>query len=177
MDPFATLGIERRFDVDLRAIERTHRDLSRATHPDRHGSSPPSSRAEALGKSVEINEAMRIVRDPLRRAEALFTLAGIPVGETTEPQPSQEFLSDMLERREALEQAKDAKDLKRITSLTRAIEERAAFAERALSDGFRDAKGDQSKLKKNVHLLGELRFFRRFLEEVSAIEDALNGLS
>src|SRR4029078_9285315 len=90
MDPFATLGIERRFDLDLRSIERTHRDLSRVTPPYRHSGAPPAHRAEALGRSVAINEAFRIVRDPIRRAEALFALAGVPVGEVNEPKPTQE---------------------------------------------------------------------------------------
>ena len=36
MDPFATLGIARAFDVDLAAVEKMHRELSRALHPDRY---------------------------------------------------------------------------------------------------------------------------------------------
>ena len=35
-DPFATLGLARAYDVDLRAVEKVHRDLSRALHPDRY---------------------------------------------------------------------------------------------------------------------------------------------
>lgn len=177
MDPFAALGIERRFDVDLRAIEKTHRELSRVAHPDRHGSAPPSSRAEALGKSVELNEAFRIVRDPIRRAEALFTLAGVKVGETHEPKPSQAFLADMLDRREALEEAKDAQDLSRVRALAEAIEAQAAHTEKVLADAFARASGDRAALEQSVLHLGELRFYRRFLDEVSAIEDELTGLS
>lgn len=177
MDPFAALGIERRFDVDLRAIEKTHRDLSRVAHPDRHGSAPPSSRAEALGKSVELNEAMRIVRDPIRRAEALFTLAGIKVGETHEPKPSQSFLGDMLDQRESLEEAKDAKDLSRVRALAEGIEARASETEKVLAQAFASAGGDRTKLEQSVVHLGELRFYKRFLDEVSAIEDQLTGLS
>ena len=109
MDPFATLGIERRFDLDLRAVERTVRELSRIVHPDRQSDAPPSSRVHALGKSVEINEALRIVKDPVRRAEALLALAGVPVGDGKEPQPSGAFLMDILEQREALEDAKQAR--------------------------------------------------------------------
>jgi molecular chaperone HscB len=177
MDPFATLGLERRFDVDLRAVERTHRDLSRATHPDRHSEGPPSSRAEALGRSVEINEAFRIVRDPIKRAEALFALAGIPVGETNEPKPSPALLMEILERREELEAAKDARDLAKVRALGEAIDARARAGERALAEGFDDADGDRGRLDALVHKLGELRFYRRFLEHVSDIEDALTELS
>jgi len=34
-DPFAMLGVERRFDLDLKVLEKTHRELSRALHPDK----------------------------------------------------------------------------------------------------------------------------------------------
>ena len=102
----------------------------------------------------------------MRRAEALFTLAGIAVGETREPKPSQAFLMDMLEQREALEEAKAARDMARVQAMAADIEARAAEVERALAEGF--ARGaDLGLLAK----LGELRFYRRFLEEVSAIED------
>jgi len=176
MDPFATLGIERRFDLDLRAVERTVRELSRIVHPDRQSDAPPSSRVHALGKSVEINEALRIVKDPVRRAEALLALAGVPVGDGKEPQPSGAFLMDILEQREALEDAKLARDAAKVRALAEAMEARAETAERALADAFRSGS-DHPALARAVEHLGELRFYRRFLEEVSTVEDVLEGLS
>lgn len=177
MDPFATLGLEPRFDVDLKAVERTHRELARATHPDRHSDSPPSSRVEALGRSVEINEAFRIVRDPVRRAEALFSRAGILVGETNEPRATAELLMEILERREELEEAKDAGDLAKVRALGEVMDERAREGELALSSGFAEANGDRAALERMLHRLGELRFYRRFLEEVSSIEETLTEAS
>ena len=40
-----------------------------------------SERRAALSKAVEVNEAWRVVRDPIRRAEALLALAGTAAGE------------------------------------------------------------------------------------------------
>jgi molecular chaperone HscB len=168
MDPFETLGIARTFDVDLPAVERTHRELSRALHPDKFVSATASERRAALSKAVEVNEAWRIVRDPIRRAEALLALAGVAVGENREPKADPEFLMEMLEQREALAEAKAAKDLPRVREMARGIEARAAQVERVLANGF--ARGDAASL---VGTLGELRFFKRFLDEVSAIEDEL----
>jgi molecular chaperone HscB len=168
MDPFETLGIARGYEVDLAAVERTHRELSRALHPDKFVSATASERRAALSKAVEVNEAWRIVRDPIRRAEALLALAGVAVGENREPKADPEFLMEMLEQREALAEAKAAKDLARVREMARGVETRAAQVERALADGF--ARGDAASL---VGTLGELRFFRRFLDEVSAIEDEL----
>ena len=88
MDPFATLGIARTYTVDMAALEKTHRELSRALHPDRYVDAGASARRAALTKAVEVNEAWRIVRDPIRRAEALLELAGVAVGEEAAARPS-----------------------------------------------------------------------------------------
>ena len=168
MDPFGTLGVERRFDLDLKAVEKRHRELSRTFHPDKFAQEGATERKIALGHAADVNEAWRIVRDPIRRAEALFALAGVQVGETNEPKPSQDFLMEMLEKREALADAKAARDLERVRALAREIEVRQSEAERELGTGF--ASGNAS-----VGRLGELRFYRRFLEEVSAIEEEADG--
>ncbi|MDP9034215.1 MAG: Fe-S protein assembly co-chaperone HscB [Myxococcota bacterium] len=168
MDPFATLGIPRAFDVNLEAAEKAHRELSRALHPDRFVGGAPSERRAALGRAVEANEAWRVVRDPILRAEALLALAGLRVAEGQEPKPEPEFLMEMLEQREALSAAKGARDLATVRKLAAVIEERARDVDRALSEGFR--RGDVDPL---FARLGELRFYKRFLDEVSAIEDEL----
>ena len=166
MDPFATLGVPRQYDVDLAAVERTHRELSRALHPDRFVGAPPSERRTALARAIEVNEAWRVVRDPIRRAEAILTLAGVAVGEDREPKADPEFLMEMLEQREALADARHSRDLGAVRKMAAAIEARAHDVERRLSDGF--ARGDAPSL---VGSVGELRFYRRFLDEVSAAEE------
>jgi molecular chaperone HscB len=171
MDPFATLGIARSYDVDLAAVEKTHRELSRAMHPDRFLGAAPSERRAALAKAVEVNEAWRIVRDPIRRAEALLKLKGVAVGEEGEPKADPELLMEMLEQREALADARQARDLAAVRRLAQSIELRSRDVERALAEGF--AGGQAASL---VGQVGELRFFRRFLDEVAAAEDeALTG--
>jgi molecular chaperone HscB len=173
MDPFATLGIARSYEVDLPAVEKTHRELSRAMHPDRYVGAAPTERRAALAKAVEVNEAWRIVRDPIRRAEALLKLEGVPVGEEGEPKADPELLMEMLELREALADARQARDLTAVRRMAQGIEQRSGEVERALAAGF--ARGQAASL---VGKVGELRFFRRFLDEVSSAEDeALAGAS
>jgi molecular chaperone HscB len=171
MDPFATLGIARSFAVDLAALEKTHRELSRALHPDRYVDAGASERRAALGKAVEVNEAWRVVRDPIRRAEALLALAGVPTGEEARSAASPEFLMEMLEQREALAEAKQARDLAAVRRMASAVEARSAEAERAVAEGFALAAG--AGLADVAGKVAELRFYRRFLDEVSAIEDEL----
>src|SRR5690348_1978030 len=122
MDPLATLGAPRRFDLDLAALEKTHRELSRALHPDKFAQTGASERRAALEKAADVNEAWRIVRDPIRRAETLFALEGIAVGETNEPKPGPVFLMEVMEEREALAEARAARDLSKVRKLATTID-------------------------------------------------------
>lgn len=177
VDPFATLGIGPVFDVDMAAAEKVHRELSRALHPDRYIGASPSERRAALTKAVEVNEAWRIVRDPLRRADALLGLADLGDASAIEegaPKADPEFLMDMLEQREALSEAKAARDLEAVRRLAVGIDARARGVEAALSKGFESGSAvSRADLPGLARKVGELKFYRRFLDEVSAIEDEL----
>ncbi len=172
MDPFSILGLPRRYDLDLKAAEKAHRELSRALHPDRYVSAGASERREALAKAADVNEAWRVVRDPVRRAEALIALAGLEVGDGKEPKPDPELLMDVLEKREALADAKAARDLGKVRALSEEMQLREAKAEVVLARELGEGGSATAALPR----LGELRFFRRFLEEASAIEEELAGI-
>jgi molecular chaperone HscB len=167
-DPFETLGVEPRFQLDLAALEQRHRDLSRALHPDRYAGAPAAERRLALGRAIDVNEAFRALKDPVRRAEALLTRAGVPVGETREPKPSPDLLMEMMELREELAGAGRAKDLARVQKLAEAMRVRQRAVEQRLGHALSEPDPHPA-----LPELGELRYIRRFLDEVSAIEDDL----
>lgn len=168
MDPFALLGVPRRFDLDLGALEKTHRELSRALHPDRFASAGASERREALEKAASVNEAWRIVRDPIRRAEALFRLHGAEVGENKEPKATPAFLMEVLEERESLSDARSANDLATVAKLGAKMKGRAQAVEQKLTTAFSQ---EHPQIGALLPLLGEMRFYKRFLDEVAAIEE------
>jgi molecular chaperone HscB len=172
-DPFETFGVEPRFDLDLSALEQRHRDLSRALHPDRYTGTPAAERRLALSRAIDVNEAFRVLKDPIRRAEALLRRAGVTVGETGEPQPPAELLMDMMELREELSGAARAKDLGRVAKLADGMRARRGGVERRLGDALDAGAVDPQKIAAALPSLGELRYIRRFLDEVSAIEDEL----
>ena len=78
---------------------------------------------------------------------------------------------DVLEKREALAGAKDAKNLSAVAELRAEAEREEARAIAALAAAFHEPETVATKL----HLLGELRFFRRFLDEVSAVEESFDA--
>ncbi len=169
-DPFETMGVEPKFDLELDKLAERHRDLSRALHPDRYAGAPAAERRLALGKAIEVNDAFRVLKDPVRRAEALLRRAGVPVGETAEPKPSQALLMDMMDRREELADARRAKDLQAVLKLAESVRDRERTVLATLG---RSLSAEGTAIAQALPHLGELRYLRRFLDEVSAIEEDL----
>ena len=177
IDPFNTLGLERRFGIDLKDAERKHLELSKALHPDRYANATAAERRLALSKAVEVNEAWRAVRDPIKRAEAILNLEGLgsEIGETREPKPSGAFLMEVLEAREALDEAKASKDGARVHEVVEQAKKQHHEAQAALGTAIDPSLGDVPKLRAAIPLLGTLRYATRFLNEAVAAEDHLSG--
>lgn len=170
MDPFETLGVEPVFSLDFAALEQRHRDLSRALHPDRHSASGAAERRMALGRAIEVNEAFRILKDPVRRAEAILAVRGVRSGEGKEPPASPALLMEVMERREALAEVRQSKDEAALARLIAQVSEEAARAQAALANEFASPSSNSAEILKRI---GELRYCRRFLDEAASITDDL----
>lgn len=77
-DYFAFFGLPRRLGVDPRDLERRFRDLSRKFHPDYFYNAPPAERLSSLERSSYLNDAYRVLRNPVARIEHLLAIEGLP---------------------------------------------------------------------------------------------------
>jgi molecular chaperone HscB len=172
-DHFQVLGVERRFALDLAALERRYKDLTRILHPDRFARADPRARRASLARTVQLNDAWRTLKDPVRRAEYLLQLAGLEVGGedgTTRRGPDgarqrvpvpQALLLEVMELREGLAEARGG-DPARVAGMVgevrgrceRAMSEVAA----ALEAGDHDAAG---------RALVAVRYYHRFVDEAA----------
>lgn len=167
-NPFEALGVEPAYGLDLVLLEQRHRDLSRALHPDRHAASGVAERRMALGRAIEVNESYRILRDPVRRAEALLALRGVATGEGKEPPASPVFLMEVMERREALAEVRQNKNEAALDRLIAEVRAQASGVEAALGREFASPSSNSTEILKRM---GELRYYRRFLDEAGSIAD------
>ena len=174
MDPFATLGLARSYELDLAELERKYRDLQRALHPDRHTGAPASERRMKLQKAVEVNEAYRTLRDDQRRAEALLAaLSGTQAAAAPDERADPELLMEMMELREALSEAKAAGDAAEVARLAARVTQERAAARAELVRVFESLAGSASReaLAEARALVSRLKYFQRFLDEVAVFED------
>ena len=124
----------------------------------------------ALGRAIEVNEAFRVLKDPLRRAEALLALRGVQAGEGKEPPASPALLMEVMERREALADVRQTKNEAALTRLIAEVSSEASRVEAALAAEFAAANNNPAEMLKRI---GELRYYRRFLDEAASIADDL----
>jgi molecular chaperone HscB len=179
-DPFDLFDVDPAYDLDLGELERRHRDLSRALHPDRYAGRPAAERRQALGKSIEVNDAWRVLRDPVRRAEALMARLGAPVQETGAPPTDEELLMEMLELREELSNARQQRDPEAVIRVSGKVRQRQARLTDSMAADFRAALDkevgsaeDRGTLDALLRKLAELRYYRKFLEDAAVVEDEL----
>jgi molecular chaperone HscB len=171
-DAFETLGVEAQFELDGKLLEERHRMLSKTLHPDRYVGRPAAERRMALDRAIAVNVASRELRDPVKRAEILLARLGVQTGELAEPKASPMLLMEMMEVREELSEAHRAKDLDRIGG----VADRMRGKERAVLDRLREGFAkvdDTSSARELVPIIGELRYVKRFFEELEAIEEQL----
>ncbi|MFO0661245.1 MAG: Fe-S protein assembly co-chaperone HscB [Polyangiaceae bacterium] len=168
------MGLAPSFELDLAELEKRHRELSRVVHPDKFANTPAAERRRALSRAVDVNESLRVLRDPIRRAEALLSIAGVPYGENKEPRPAPALLMEMLSIRKELSAASGAKDRSALEALLAKGRARERAVEAKLAAMFPDllAQRDPALGQRTLETLGELRYARRFSEEASAfLED------
>ena len=96
---FEVFGLEPAWDVDRKALRRALLRLQRLTHPDHAGATDQAERATAA-----LNHAHEVLADEFLRADDLIRRLGGPE-EGAERQMPQEFLMEVLEWNEALDDA------------------------------------------------------------------------
>ncbi len=182
MDPFDTLGLPARFDLDAAAVQRAWLAASARLHPDRFAGAQPGvpvgvadtggpDDPQRLVAISAVNQAKAVLSDPAARAEVLLARMGGP-GKSDDKSLPEGFLLDMLEVRERLEEAAATKNPDAIASLEAWAHERRAEHQERVSALFRRAGGadaPDAEAMREIRLeLNAWRYIDRMLEQLPA---------
>ena len=179
-DHFEVLGLTRAYHVDAADLERRYLALQKETHPDRFAKALPRERMEAVVRNTELNDAYKVLKNDIKRAEYILRLEGIDLGEE-KPQSTTaatkqlvvdpKLLMEVMELREALAEARSDKDEAKVAELTADVKTRKAAAMKIVDEGFTAyEKGDKAKLDAIARALVSLRYYARFMDEVEGRE-------
>lgn len=105
--PYEIFGLPERFRLDEGLLRERYGELRTRFHPDRFAAATPAERRAAEGMAADLNEAWRLLNDPLARAAWLLARRGCdPFAEVSVAMPP-EFLERQMELRERLEELAD----------------------------------------------------------------------
>jgi molecular chaperone HscB len=77
MTHFEIFGLPASVDLDVKALEQTLRTKLLEVHPDRLATADAATRRKAADLSASLNEAVKVLRDPVRRAFYVLKLRGV----------------------------------------------------------------------------------------------------
>jgi molecular chaperone HscB len=166
---FDLFGLDPAFRCDVAALDRAYRDLQTKVHPDRFAGGSDAEKRVALQSSARVNEAYRVLKDPVRRAQYLLSLHGVDaVGEIDTRLPA-EFLERQLERREQASDAFAAGDVRTLSALRGEARAEALALEDFIAQML-DGSGAFAAARTRVR---ELTFLAKLADDIDAMQSGM----
>jgi molecular chaperone HscB len=103
-DYYEFMGLARNLAMDSELLQKQFYALSRLLHPDRYTRRSEQERRYSLEASSILNDAYRVLRDPIRRAEYVLKEAGFDIGEQKSKDVPPELLEEVFELNMALDE-------------------------------------------------------------------------
>ena len=107
---FELFNLPARFDVDATALDAAYRDVQGQVHPDRFVNAGDAEKRVAMQWATRANEAYQTLKNPQKRARYLVELNGVDLQTESNTAMPMDFLMQQMEWREALGDARAAKD-------------------------------------------------------------------
>jgi molecular chaperone HscB len=179
-DHFSLFGLPRKLWIEMSALEKKFLELSWKLHPDKFVNASPEEQELSLKSSSELNDAYRVLRDPVARVEYLLELEGTRKEGEHKQQAPAELLQEVFELNESLDELRDAKasggDLASLKSRLEAAEKNfqeklgeldAQLQETARQwDAAIDANGSDTARKTIMARLNELLNRRSYIRNL-----------
>src|SRR5437867_6062507 len=108
-DYFAVFGLSRKLCVEMSPLEQKFLQLSWKLHPDNFVNASDEERELSLKRSSELNDAYRVLRDPLARVEYLLEIEGQRKEGEKKQQAPPELLEEVFELNESLDELREAR--------------------------------------------------------------------
>ena len=168
-DYFSLFQLPRTFRQDISSLDNRFREVQAQVHPDKFVQAGDAERRLSLQWATRANEAYQTLKKPLARAQYLLSLGGHDVeGENNNAMPP-EFLMEQMEWREAVAEARIAREVGELEQLHHRVKERMANRYEQLAELLDDQK-DFSTASDRVR---RLMFLEKLLFD---IDDAMAAL-
>ena len=114
---FTLFALPERMALDSGLLDSAFHRVQNEVHPDRFASAGASAKRVAMQWATRVNEAYRVLKEPLQRARYLCELHGVDLEVESNTRMPAAFLMAQLEWRESLDDAKAASDANALEDL------------------------------------------------------------
>lgn len=163
LNHFELFGFPPAFDIDPAVLRQKYLQLSRGVHPDHHAASPEST--DSLRLSAQLNEAHRVLLDPVLRAEYLLELFGGPAA-SADKGTLEGVLATALQLREEVCDARATGDrpaLDRCAARVRQLHEELLAG---IGELARQLPGDPQVRRRLRATLNSIKYYQKLLGEL-----------
>lgn len=168
-NPFALFDLPVAFQVDSALLNERYLALQKSLHPDNFSAASAQEQRLAIQKSAEINDALRILKDPITRADSIIA---INTGETENPEEKSnndiDFLMQQMEWRETLENIENRQDTDELTAFAKEINQ---IRHAILSELSTTLDAQQWDIARAI--TDKLRFIKKLQAEIERVEETL----
>ena len=168
-NPFALFDLPVAFQVNSTLLNSRYLALQKSLHPDNFSAASAQEQRLAMQKSAEINDALRILKDPIARADSIIA---INTGETENPEEKSnndiDFLMQQMEWRETLENIENRKDTDELTAFAQEINQIRHAILSELSTALDAQQWDIARA-----ITDKLRFIKKLQTEIERVEETL----
>jgi len=108
-DYYRFFGLPRNLWIEMGDLEARFHELSWKLHPDNFVRATEEEREMSLERSSQLNDAYRVLRDPVARVEYLLELEGVRKEGEKKQQAPPELLEEVFELNESLDELRAAR--------------------------------------------------------------------
>ena len=158
------------FAVDAAALDAAYRELQGRVHPDRFVNASDADKRAAMQWATQANQAYQTLKTPSKRAAYLCELNGVALNTENNTAMPADFLVQQMDWREALQDARVAKDANTLESLADELRTLRREQMRQI-EAWLDAQ-DFAQAAQGVR---QAMFLEKFGEELAAAFDAIEN--
>lgn len=164
VDYFTLLNLPQTYHLDQEKLDRHFLAVTRSVHPDFFGAASEQMRQLAVKLSAELNEAARVLGDPVLRASYMLEQASGPSASQHRQVP-QDVLTQAMTFREELEEA--GEDQTALAGICEQVtQERAAILEKIAAQADALGSADDEQKKELRCRLNSIKYYDNLLADL-----------
>lgn len=163
---FEVLGLTESYDINPSRLKKQFYELSRKFHPDFYSVKSGNEQVLARDNTAYINEALKVLSDPIRRAEYLLSLHTGNI--VSHPSPPQELFEEILEAGEILDGGDLTDDKRRkLMQIESGFKARREELLESLKPLFASFLNGRPEVKKDIEArLNNIKYLRTILTRI-----------